>query len=181
MTKISINLLPQEFTQAEVKRAKFYKIQSIGVLAILLVIFLSSLTVALRILQSRSIEQIQSRLTQSEAKIVDLKDRQSQLLLLKDRLTAINLHIGTPSKQTSVFRLLDKLLPKSLSVSSFSVDKAGDAQITALVQDAVVLENLITNLTSIENNEGKIASVALESLSRGRDGFYRLSMKIKSN
>lgn len=180
MTKISINLLPQEFTEAEVKRAKFYKIQAIGVSAILLVIFLSSLIVALRILQSSSIEQIQSRLSESEAKIQNLKDKQSQLLLLKDRLTAINLHFGTPSKQTSAFKLLDKLIP-NLSVSSFSIDKTGDAQITTLIQDTTDLENLITNLTSIENNEGKITSVAIESLTRGRDGFYRLSMKIKSN
>ena len=51
--KIAINLLPIEFTEQEVKRAKFIKIQTIGVFVILLMVFLSSLSVALVILQSQ--------------------------------------------------------------------------------------------------------------------------------
>lgn len=181
MTKISINLLPVEFTQAQVKRAKFYKIQTIGVAIVLLMIFLASVTLALRILQSRSIGQIQSQLTQSEGRVSDLKDRQISLLLLKNRLTVINQYLGTPSKQTSIFKLLDKLLPQSLLVSSFSVDKSGDASLSAVAPDTASLEILITNLTTKESSEGKISQVAIESLNRGRDGLYRLSLKIKSN
>ncbi len=179
--KISINLLPVEFTQAEVKRAKFYKIQAIGVAIVLLMIFLSSVTLALRILQSRGIGRIQFLMTQSEGKVLDLKDRQAQLLLLKNRLTIINQYLGTSSKQTAIFKLLDKLLPPSLSISSFSVDKSGDVQLTAVAPDTVTLETLITNLTTKESSEGKISQIAIESLNRGKDGFYRLSLKIKSN
>lgn len=179
--KISINLLPVEFTHAEVKRAKFLRIQAIGVAIVLLMIFLSSLSLALRILQSHNLQQIQSQLNQSEGRVLDLKDRQGQLLLLKNRLAVINQYLGTPSKQTSIFKLLDKLLPQSLLVSSFSVDKSGDASLSAVAPDTASLESLITNLTSKESSEGKISQVAIESLNLGRDGFYRLSLKIKSN
>ena len=54
MAKVTINLLPLEFREQDLNNAKFYKVQIIGVAVVLLIIFLSSLTVALRILQSKT-------------------------------------------------------------------------------------------------------------------------------
>ena len=61
MSQIAINLLPYEFREQEIKRTKFYKLQSIGIGIIMLMVFLSSLTVALRVLQSQNISQIQKQ------------------------------------------------------------------------------------------------------------------------
>ena len=179
MAKIAINLLPIAFREEEVKSAKFYKIQAIGVGIILVMTFLSSLTIALRILQSNNITKIQNRLTLAESRVSDLKNTQASLLLLKNRLTAIDLYLGVPSAQTLLYNLIGKLLPPLVSVNGISIDKVGNAVIVAVVPDALTLDNLVTNLSTKENNEGKIAQVLIDSLNRGRDGVYRISLKIK--
>ncbi len=180
MAKIAINLLPPEYGAQSLKEAKFYKIQAIGVATLLLMIFLASLTVFLRILQSQNITQVQNKLTASEQKISDLKNTQASLLLLKNRLTTINQYFGVPSKQTEMYKLITALLPATVSVSYISVEKTGEVLILAIAPDGNSLDSLITNLTTEESNQDKISQVSLEGINRGRDGIYRLSMKIKS-
>lgn len=176
--KISINLLPPEFRAEELKRAKFYKIQAIGVVIVLMMTFLTSTTVALRILQSHNIQQIQTRFSKAEQKVLGLKNTQASLMLLQNRLTTINQYLGVSSKQTSMYQLIDKLIPQSVSVNAITVDKSGQAVFTALVSDSQALDNLMTNLTSLETNENKISQVQVESINRGRDGIYRISFKV---
>lgn len=179
MAHISINLLPIEFKLEQVKRSKFYKIQLIGVATIFLVIFLSSLTVALRILQSQNISRVQNQITQAESKLSGLKNTQASLLLLKNRLTAINQFLGVPSKQSQIYKLVTDLLPESVSVNSIGVDKDGNVVILAIAKDGNSLDNLINNLTIKEKNGDKISQVSLDGVNRGKDGIYRLSFKIK--
>jgi len=177
--RILINLLPPEFLAEELKRAKFTKVQTIGVGVVLVMIFLASLTVALRILQSYSISRIQKSLGQVEEKVLSLKSRQASMVLLKNRLATIDKYLGETSIQNSMYTLLDKLIPGSVTVTSLSVDKSGDTTIIAGVPDSASLDNLMSNLISPDRNEGKIKHVSIESLNRGRDGFYRLSLKIE--
>lgn len=177
--KIAINLLPIEFTQAEVKRTKFIKIQTIGVLVILVMVFLSSLSVALRILQSQSIKSVQIQVSATEQKISDLKDRQVSLLLIKNRLAIINQYLGNSSKQVAMLILLDKLLPAGISINSTTIGKDGEISILALIPDSQTMDNMIDNLTDKTQNEGQISQVSLDSISRGKDGVYRVSLKIK--
>ncbi len=181
MANIAINLLPIEFTESEVKRAKFYKVQAVGIAVILAMVFLSSLSVALRILQSQNIKGVQNQVSASEQKIQKLKEKQVSLLILKNRLTTIDKYLDIPSKQTENFKLLDKLIPASVSISSVSVDKSGSINILGLVPDSVTLGNLIDNLTDKEKNNNLIKQVSLDTISRGRDGFYRISLTIKSS
>ena len=180
MAHISINLLPIEFTQEEVKRAKFYKVQAVCVAIILMMVFLASLTVALRILQSHNISQIKTQFTQAEQKVSNLKNRETSLVILKNRLTVINQYLGTPSKQVAVYNLIDKLLPPAVSINSFLVDKSGDVSLVGVVPDSLTIDSLIDSLTNKEKNEGKVSGVSIESLNRGRDGIYRISLKVKS-
>ena len=72
MGKLSINLLPVEFTAEEVKRAKFYKIQTLGVGIILFMIFLASITVSLRILQSHNINLVQAKMIIKELRLIQM-------------------------------------------------------------------------------------------------------------
>lgn len=179
--RISINLLPPEFLAEELKRTKFIRVQTIGVGIILVMIFLASLTVALRILQSYSISQIRSKLDQVEEKVLSLKNRQASMVLLKNRLVTIDKYLGETSIQNNMYTLLDKLIPESVIVTSLSVDKGGNTTIIAGVSDSTTLDNLMSNLTLSDINEGKIKRVDIESLNRGRDGFYRLSFKVEVN
>lgn len=177
--KIAINLLPIEFTQSEVKRTKFIKIQAIGVGVVLLMVFLSSLSVALRILQSQNIKNVQTRVLASEEKISGFKDKQASLLLIKNRLAVISQYLDSPSKQTTMFILLNKLLPVNVAINSTAVGKSGEVSILALVPDSSTLDNLINALTDKTTNLGLISQVSLDSISRGRDGIYRVSLRIK--
>ncbi len=179
--RISINLLPPEFLAEELKRTKFTKVQTIGVGIVLVMIFMASLTVALRILQSSSISQIQNKLGQIEEKVLNLKSRQASMVLLKNRLTTIDKYLGETSIQNSMYTLLDKLIPQSVSVTSLSLDKSGATTIIAGIPDVATLDTLMSNLLSSDRNEGKIKHVSIESLNRGKDGFYRLSLKIEVN
>lgn len=179
--RITINLLPPEFMVEEIKKAKFYKIQAIGVGIILIMIFLSSLTVALRILQSYNISQIQGKLSKIEDKVSILKNRQASLVLLKDRLTAINQYWGQPSKQSNMYSILDKIIPISISVTALSVERTGDGVVSLIIPDSNTLDNLISSLISPDINQSKIKKISIENLNRGRDGTYRLSLKIIAN
>lgn len=180
MAKITINLLPLEFREQDLKNAKFYKVQIIGIAIVLLMIFLSSLTVALRILQGQTISQIQSQLSQSEQRISNLKNTQASLLLLKSRLATINQYLGTPSLQTQNYKIINKLFPPSISISSISIGNGGEILILANAPDGSSVDSLITNLTSKDNNEDKISQISLENINRGKDGIYRLSLKVKT-
>lgn len=179
--KISINLLPPEVMTQELKNKKFYKVQFVGIAIILVMVFLTSLTLALRILQSYNIKLYQVRLTQAEENASDLKETQASLFLLQNRLSVIGKYLGVPSEQSSMYQLIDKLIPSSVVINAITVDKSGGVTFQALAPDSVSMESLINNLTIKENNKGKISQVSIESLNRGRDGAYRISFKIKSS
>lgn len=176
--KISINLLPPETIAEDLKKAKFYKIQSIGVAIILVLVFLTSLTLALQVLQSRNINMVQAQVTQSEQRINALKDTQASLVILKDRLNVIDKYLGVSSKQAALYKLMDKIIPSSIIISAMTVDKNGTVSLMALVQDSYSLDRLIGDMMDKETNEGKISQLGIETLSRGRDGLYRISFKI---
>lgn len=178
--KIAINLLPPEIRAQELKRAKFYKIQFAGIVVILIMVFLSSLTVVLRILQSRNIIQAETKLAQAQQRVSDFKDTEASLFLLKNRLTVIDQFLGVSSEQSLMYKLMDKLIPPSVVVNGVGVDKAGDIVFLAMVPDSKGVDDLINNLISKENNEDKISDISIENLSRSREGFYRISLKIKS-
>lgn len=177
--KISINLLPPEIIAEQVKNAKFYKIQAVGIIVVLAMVFLTSLTVALRILQSRNISAVSAKAAQSQQRISDLKDTQAALLLLNDRLKVIEQYWGVASKQSSMYQIINKLAPSVVAVNAVTVNSAGEVILLALAPDSASLDNFVTSLTTKESNEDKISQVLIDSLNRGRDGVYRVSLKIK--
>lgn len=180
MQRITINLLPEQFKVEVFKRAKFYKIQSIGIGLILMLIFLATLIVALRILQSQSLAQIQTKLTSREQRITDLKTTQASILLLKDRLTIINQYLGVPSKQVEIYEFVNKLLPSSITISSLSIDKSGNIALLVTSPNALSVDELIEILSAGEEVRSRFASISLDGLNRGKDGVFRLNITIKT-
>lgn len=181
MQKIVIDLLPVEFKAEELKKTRFYKIQILGLAIILFTTFLASLTIALRLLQNQQITQMQTKIREAEQKVSNLKTTQASLLLLKNRLATIDKYLETPSKQAQMYNLIEKLLPASVFINTISVDQSGNALVLASLPDGGSLDYLIENLISKETNEDKIKGVSIESLSRGRDGSYRVTFKVKQN
>lgn len=180
MSKISINLLPVEYTAEEIKKAKFYKIQLIGVAAVIIVTFFASLTVALGVLQNKNIKAVEARLGESEEKVIQFKDRQSSVFVIKNRLATITKYFGVTSKQAAVYSMLNQLLPTGISVSSLVIDRSGEAVVVGVAADGESIDNLIADLTSNTETGDKISHISIENLNRGRDSFYRISLKIKT-
>lgn len=177
--KISIDLLPPEFRTEELRKAKFYKIQILGVATVMLMVFLAALTLGLRVLQSQNIARISNQLDQTEEKISGLKTTQASLMVLKNRLTAINQYLGTSSKQSEMYKLINKLIPPSVIVSAFTVEKNSQIVFLALVPDVNSLDNMIESFTNKDLSGGKINQVSIDSLSRAREGIYRVSFKVQ--
>ena len=177
--KLSIDLLPQEFRIEELKKAKFYKTQTIGIVIILTISLIASVTVALRILQSQNIIKIESNIAESEKKVLGLKATQGSILLLKNRLGVINQYLEVSSVGVSMYKLINQLLPPAVSLNSISISRGGEIVVLISGNDAVALEQLFTNLLSKDTNQDKVKEVSMESFSRGRDGLYRLNFTVK--
>lgn len=177
--KITINLLPVEFIAEEIKKNKFVKIQKIGIGIVLLMIFLSFLTLSLRIFQSNNTKSAQITVANAESKVTAFSSKQAQLLLLKDRLVAINQYLGISSKQVDLYNLSASLIPPDVIVNTASVGSEGSVVISAVTTDPISIDRMISDFLNKEKNEGKINQVSLENISRGRDGTYRVSFTVQ--
>lgn len=180
MEKISINLLPVEFIAEEFKRRKFYKIQAIGVTIVLFMIFLSILTLSLGVLQSSSLNAASLRVDEAEKRVSTLAPKQAQLVLLKNRLQVIEGQIGIPSKQAEMYNLTYNLLPDGFLVNRISVGGEGQVQISALTANAQNIDRIISNLLDKGKNNDRVKNVVIDSLNRGRDGIYRINLKVET-
>lgn len=177
MEKISINLLPYEFTAALQRRKTFLKIQAVGYSIVLLTVFLSVLLVTLRILQSSQLNATSARAKEAEGKVSSFSGRQASLVLLKDRLQAAEQHVGISSKQAEMYNLISSLLPRELTVTQISIGE-GEVLVTAYTSDVNVLDKTLSVLLDKEKNEGKVTKVSIDSLNRGRDGVFRSILKV---
>ena len=178
---MSINLLPVSFRQLQQQNSKFYKIQTISIFLLLSLIFLTSIAVALRFLQTQQIKAAEVNLQQSNDKVSSLKSREEALFIVKNRLTAIDQISNIPSKQRAIYNLVNQLIPASLSLSLVSVDASGNMIVSIVAPNFTALDGLLSDLTNKEKNENQISKVSLESFSRSRDGLYRASLKIIPN
>lgn len=179
--KTSINLLPAEYRRENLKQQRFNKIQSIGIFALLTLIFLSSTTFALSLLQNTNIINADNQLKVAEDNVTKYKPKEASLVILKDRLNTLDSLLKAPSKQRSIYNLVTSLLPPSLVPSLIVTDTSGNISLTLSTTDSISLDNFITILTDPETNENKIAKVQIDSLSRGKDGVYRASLKMIGN
>lgn len=178
VNKLSINLLPVEFTQTQFERSKFYKVQTFGVALVILITFLASLVVALRIIQSQNVNIVQNKLAKAQEKVSELKVKESNLVLLKDRVLAATQILGTPSKQLFIYNLVNNLAPPSLSINSMAVDGSANVTISAVTTDSASLDKFFSELLDKDKNQGKVSQLVIDSMSRSRDGIYRVNFKI---
>lgn len=165
-----------EFRQEELKRNKFYRIQFIGILIILVTVFLSSLTVALRVFQSQNIASAQSEVSTKVQQVEGYKTLQASLFLIQNRVKTLGQYTGIPSRQNLTYQDLNKVLTPNIAISSLSVDSEGNAAIVAAASDILALDSFLSNL--IAKEDSKFSEVSIENLSRSRDGAYRASLKL---
>lgn len=178
---LKINLLPAEFLASQREFQKFRKIQLISIFVLMLLVFLSSLTIGLRVFQTQRVSAAQAVLDDNSSKVSLQKPKEVQLSVLKDRLSILRKLIANPSHQLEIFNIVNTLLPSQLIVNSVSVDAAGNIQLSMLATDISLLQNFIDKLMSKELNEGKIGGVEVASLVRSREAVYRVDLKVVAN
>ena len=144
---------------------------------LLTMFFLASLVVTLRILQASNLNRVNIKAQEEENKISGLRDKESTLVLLKNRLELISKLTANPSKQKLIYDLVVGEIPSSVNVSSISLDSSGNLSLSAAVPDYNSLSALFSSLSS-DATFKEIAGINVESLSRGRDGLYRVSLKL---
>ena len=180
MEKITINLLPKEYVIGQHEQEKFNKIQLFGIFTILMLIFLSSATIALRVIQSKDVAGVEEKVGQVEAKVKTYQNAQDVLSVLKNRTAAINSILLAPSKQTSLYRLIQNLTPPAVDVSSISVDSSGGISLSFTAYNLDDFDGMITNLSDFKKNEGRLGELSMDSFTRNPDGVFRVGVRIKS-
>ncbi len=178
MDKISINLLPFEVTALEktsAKKLQIFKL-SFGLLVVMILITVSILI--LRLFQSRTISVVNTQLVTSEQKVNNLKDQESQLVLLKDRLSSISTLSQKDFKTTDGFNLISSITPSNISLSAVSLDKSGTIVLSAEAPDLITLKTFFDNLTIPAINQGKIGKISIDNLNNFSSGKYRVNLTI---
>ncbi len=178
---LKINLLPAEFLAAQKEAQKFRKVQLLSISLLVLLVFLSSLAIGLRVFQTQRVSAAQSELDDNSSKVSAQKQKEAQLSILKGRLSSLRKLIANPSKQLETFNIVNTLLPAQVVVNSISVDSSGNITLSLITADISVLQNFIDKLISKEVNEGKISKIEISSLVRSREAVYKVDLKIVSD
>lgn len=173
MAKININLLPAEDALKQKREKRFLLVQRVSSALLVMLIFLTAVTFGLKHLQRQNIQNLQSLAQQEETKVANFKSKESALFVLKNRLTTISQVVATSGIQADIYDLVVRGLPPSVAVSSLSIDKAGNITSSLVFPDGKTFDELLSKLLS------KAQKIEVESLSRGRDGIYRVSLKVQ--
>ena len=174
---ILINLLPPETLLFNKQSHRLRLIDRISMAFFVVFVFFTSLTLVLRILQNTKLQTINGSLVQAQAKVADLKDKESYAVVLKQRLASIQ-KLTSGSKAVAVFNLISALVPADTSLSSFGIDKTGNIKLSAASPSADSLEVFINNLTNKEKNSDLVSKIDLDSLALGKDGSVRYGLKV---
>ena len=180
MTKILVNLLPKEVILQRKQSSKLSTASKISFMLLVILIFFTSATLALRISQVYQLNTAQAGVVKAEEKLASLRDKEGQITVLKQRLNSIQSLIGSDDKKKSIFNLIVYLTPTELQVSDLAVDKNGNVVVSFYGSSLVAMETLISSLADQEKNFDLISKVELEGLSLGKDSVYRFSMKVVS-
>lgn len=179
MSAISINLLPAEFKIDQKTQKKFQLVQRISIAILLFLIFLASASSALKILQAQDISKLRKEATVQEDRITSFKDKEVALVVLKNRLSAINQIIKSGSDNGAVYKQVSALIPPEVVITAVSVNRSGDVSMSIIAPDLLALERVLSDLTSARAFKA-ISKIELESLSRGRDSVFRSNLKISA-
>lgn len=181
MSGITINLLPVQSRIDQKAQKKFRLIQTLSIAALLTLFFLASLSSALNILKLKDISKLNSEVGLYEEKVLTFKEKETQLYLLKNRISLISqVRKSNNTLNSEVYHNISSKIPPAVNVSSISVDRNGNVNTTIAAPDILSLEQTLQNLTSDEIFE-EISAVDIDSLSRFRDGTYRANIKIQNS
>lgn len=180
MTQISVNLLPQEVILQRSQSSKLSKVTKLSFGLLVVLIFFTSATLALRVSQMYQLNQTQQGLARAQERLAGFQNKEGQMVVLKQRLDAIQSLIGTDEGKKSIFNLIVYLTPSDMQISDLTVDRNSNLMVSFSSPSLVAVETLISSLGDTGKNFDLISKVHLEGLSYGKDSVYRFTLKITS-
>lgn len=181
INKVLVNLLPPEVLLQRRQSFKLSLANKLSIVALVSLVFFSSVTLAFRLTQNAQMKNAENDLAFATEKINTLKPREQDAILLKGRLESIQKLIGGDDKRKAIFNLVVYLALPNMQISDVSVDPQGGMNISMISRTLESFDDFLSKLSHKETNSGIIQKVYLESLSMGRDGTYRFTLKITPN
>lgn len=178
VSKMSINLLPQEILAERRQGSKLSILNKLSIGLLVLMVFLSSSTVALKLSQNKQLQTTQDNLVHAQTAANSLQPRAVQVASLKQRLGTVQSLEGKDAKIKAIFNLIAALTPADIRVADLNVDANGQMTMAATTQSLSSFGTLIAALKDKGKTSGLIAKVELDGLSIGRDSTYRFGLKI---
>lgn len=178
MDKLKINLIPPELKELAKKDAKRSLVNRISVLLLGVLVLITAGILGVVIYQSVSLSVLNASIEQERLRVNSFKDREAVVRLLKNRIDTINQFTGNRYKQGEIFNIMISLFPPDVVLKSILVNKTSSVAISGETEDTRALQNFFNNLTDPRVNEGKIASVNIESLSQSQTGGIRFDLKV---
>lgn len=164
--KLSINLLPVELRKDTIKEIRKRRILTGSVVILLSMVLITSIVLGIRFFQSTQNQRLAQETQNSRETISALKNKEELIFLLKNRIAKINQLSTLDSQSVLGFNLITFLIPESVEVNSFAIDKTGKISLSGETTSLSLLNELFENLTDPKKNEGKISSTKLEGLTK---------------
>lgn len=178
MDKLKINLIPPEIKEKVKKQAKRVLITKISVALLGVLIVITSLILGGVIFQKAQLQGLNSIIEQEKQQIGALKDKEAVVIFLKNRIDTINQVTDGHYKQDETLELITGLFPDGVNLGSLQIDKSSIAIVSGDTFDTLLLQQLFDNLTDPQTNDGKIASISVESLNKNASGKIRFDLQI---
>lgn len=178
MDKIKINLLPPEIKEKAKKEAKQSLINKTSIALLGVLILITSSILAIVIFQGTSVNLLSSDIEKEKSRIQGKKDAEAVIRLLKNRIDTINQFATKRYKQREIFDLITSSPPQGVVLNTVHVDKSTKIVIAGQTGTTALLQKFFNNLTDPKVNEGKIASVTVESLNRNQLGKINFELSV---
>lgn len=177
---ISINLLPKVEAEVINRQRQFKKVQLFGTLVVATLFGIVSLTFGLAIIQSSRLKQSEANLNQVKAQIEKFKSKEITLLVVKDRIKEIDRLNSQKSKSALMYALINKLLTSSIFLNIVNIEKNSAANLVLTSRSVEELDNFLVDLLDKDKNEELVREIVVDNFSRGKDGTYRVALKLRS-
>lgn len=174
--RTGLNLLPEDVLVERKQNSKLILVNKLSIGVLVLIILITVGVITLRLSQEAPLKTAQQDLSSVQAKVNSLKEREEQLLTLKQQLSLINTLSGGDIKKRAFFNLMALSLPAEMTISDLDVDKTGKVTVTLSTTSIQSMETLLANLTNKERNSDLVAKIELDSLALGKEGLYRFSL-----
>ncbi len=166
MPNISINLLPPELKITKVQEERKSKLNKISLSVLAVCVILMSGILVLKTLQFINLQAIKKDIATVQTQISGYKTEEGLIYLLQDRISTIKTAQKDPSGSVISFNLLQKLLVPGVTISSFTVDKNEDINLTGEANSLGSLQQFFDNITNPDLTEGRIVTVTENSLGK---------------